>query len=46
MWNHDKDSRQRRNKKDAEEDHWADCSENSKCVNESTKSDCVSLQAE
>jgi len=43
MWNHDKDSRQRRNKKDAEEDCWADFSENSKCVNESTRSDHVSL---
>ncbi len=45
MWSHDKDSRQRRNKKDAEEDHWADSSENSRRVNKSTKSDYVSLQA-
>ncbi len=46
MWNHDKDSRQRRNREDAEEDHWTNSSENSKCVNESMKSDRVSLQAE
>ncbi len=46
MWSHDKDSRQRRNKEDAEEDRWANSSENSRRVNESTKSDCVSLQAE
>jgi len=43
---HDKDSRQRRNKEDAEEDHQADSSENSRRVNESMKSDHVSLQAE
>jgi len=46
MQSHDKDSRQRRNKEDAEEDHQADSSKNSKHVNESTKSDHVSLQAE
>ncbi len=46
MWIHDKDSRQRRNKEDAEEDHQADSSKNSRHVNESTKSDHVSLQAE
>ena len=46
MWSHDKDSRQRRNKEDAEENHQADSSENSKRVNESTKSDYVSSQAE
>ena len=45
-WNHDKDSKQRRNKKDAEENHRADSSENSRRINESTKSDYVSLQAE
>ncbi len=45
-WSHDKDSKQRRNREDAEEDHQADSSENSKCINESTKSDHVSLQAE
>jgi len=44
--NHDKDSRQRRSKEDAEEDCQADSSENSRCINESTKSDHVSLQAE
>jgi len=43
---HDKDSRQRRNREDAEEDHQADSSENSRRVNESMKSDHVSLQAE
>jgi len=46
MWSHDKDSKQRRNKEDAEEDHQADFSENSKHVNKSMKSDHVSLQAE
>ncbi len=44
--NHDKDSKQKRNKEDAEEDHQADSSENSKRVNESTRSDHVSSQAE
>ncbi len=42
MQSHDKNSRQRRNK----EDHQADSLENSKCINESTRSDHVSLQAE
>ncbi len=46
MQSHDKDSRQRRNREDAEEDHWADFSENSKHVNESMKSNHVSSQAE
>jgi len=46
MRNHDKDNRQRRNRKDAEEDHQADSSKNSRRVNESTRSDRVSLQAE
>ncbi len=46
MWSHDKDSRQRRNREDAEEDHQADSSKNSRCVNESMKSDHVSLQVE
>ncbi len=46
MQSHDKDSRQRRNKEDAEENHWADSSENSRCVNKSMKSDHVSSQAE
>jgi len=46
MQSHDKDSRQRRNRKDAEEDHQADSSKNSRCVNKSTRSDHVSLQAE
>ncbi len=46
MWNHDKDSRQRRNRKDAEEDHWADYLKNSKHVNELIRSDYVFLQAE
>ena len=46
MQSHDKDSRQRRNKEDAEEDHQANSSENSRRVNKSTKSDHVSLQAE
>jgi len=46
MQSHDKDSRQRRNKEDAEEDHQADSSENSRRVNESTRSDHVSSQAE
>ncbi len=46
MRSHDKESRQRRNKEDAEENHQADSSENSKRVNESTKSDYVSSQAE
>ncbi len=46
MQSHDKDSRQRRNKEDAEEDCQADSSENSRRVNKSTKSDHVSLQAE
>ena len=45
-WSHDKDSRQRRNREDAEEDHWTDSLKNSKHVNESTRSDHVSLQAE
>ncbi len=45
-WSHDKDSRQRRNKEDAEEDHWANSSENSRRVNKSTRSNHVSLQAE
>ena len=43
---HDKDSRQRRNREDAEEEHWADFSENSRRVNKLMKSDHVSLQAE
>ncbi len=46
MRNHDKDSRQKRSKKDAEEDHQADSSKNSRRVNKSTKFDHVSLQAE
>ena len=46
MQSHDKDSRQRRNREDAEEDCQADSSKNSRCVNKSTKSDHVSLQAE
>jgi len=46
MQSHDKDSRQRRNKEDAEEDHQADSSENSKHINESMRSDHVSSQAE
>jgi len=46
MWSHDKDSRQRRNREDTEEDHQADSSENSRCVNESTRSDHVTSQAE
>ena len=46
MWSHDKDSRQRRNREDVEENHQADSSENSRHVNESMKSDHVSLQAE
>jgi len=46
MQNHDKDSKQRRNRKDAEEDHQADSSKNSRRVNKSMKFDCVSLQAE
>ncbi len=46
MRSHDKDSRQRRNKENAEEDHQANSSENSRRVNESTKSDHVSSQAE
>ncbi len=46
MQSHNKDSRQRRNKEDAEEDYRADSSENSRCVNESMKFDHVSLQAE
>jgi len=46
MQSHDKDSKQRRNREDAEEDYQADSSENSRCVNESTRFDCVSLQAE
>ncbi len=45
-WSHDKDSKQRRNKEDAEEDCWANSSKNSRRVNESTKSDHVFLQAE
>ncbi len=45
-WNHDKDSKQRRNKKDAEEDHQADSSKNSKHVNKLMKFDHVFLQAE
>ncbi len=45
-WNHDKDSRQRRNKEDAKEDCQANSSENSRRVNESMKSDHVSSQAE
>jgi len=44
--NHDKNSRQRRNRKDAKEDHQADSSKNSRRVNESMRSDHVSLQAE
>ncbi len=44
--NHDKDNKQRRNKEDAEEDHQANSLKNSKHVNESMKSDHVSLQAE
>ncbi len=46
MWSHDKDSKQRRNKEDAEEDYQADSSKNSRHVNKSTKFDHVSLQAE
>ena len=46
MQSHDKDSKQRRNKEDAEKDHQADSSKNSRCVNKSTKSDYVFLQAE
>ncbi len=46
MWSHDKDSRQRRNKEDAEENYQADSSENSRRVNKSMKSDHVFLQAE
>jgi len=46
MQSHDKNSRQRRNKEDAEENHQANSSENSRRVNKSTKSDHVSLQAE
>ncbi len=46
MRNHDKDSKQRRNKEDAEEDYWTDSLKNSRHVNKSTKSDHISLQAE
>jgi len=46
MQSHDKDSRQRRNREDAEEDHQANSSENSRRVNESTRSDHVFSQAE
>ncbi len=46
MRSHDKDSRQRRNRKDAEENHWADSSKNSRRVNKLIKSDHVSLQVE
>jgi len=46
MQNHDEDSRQRRNREDAEENHQADSSENSRRVIESMKSDHVSSQAE
>ncbi len=46
MRSHDKDSRQRRNRENVEENHQADSSKNSRCVNKSTKSDWVSLQAE
>jgi len=46
MRSHDKNSKQRRNKEDAEEDHQANSSKNSKYVNELMKSDYVFLQAE
>jgi len=46
MQNHDKDSRQRRNREDAEENHQADSLENSRRVIESMRSDHVSSQAE
>ncbi len=46
MWNHDKDSRQRKNREDAEEDHWTDSSKNSRRVNELTRSDHIFSQAE
>ncbi len=45
MQNHDKDSKQRRSKEDAKEDHWVDSSKNSRRVNKSTRSDHISLQA-
>ena len=46
MQSHDKDSRQRRNREDAEEDHQANSSKNSKHVNKLMKFDHVFLQAE
>ena len=46
MQSYDKDSRQRRNKENAKENHQADSLKNSRHVNKSMRSDHVSLQAE